>query len=52
MAAAVAGAGPVPVPAAEARDTIGVIEHALASAREGRVVRLAEGPAAAGPGAT
>ena len=52
MAAAVAGDGPVPVPAAEARDTIAVIEHALASARDGRVVRFAEGPGAAEPGAT
>jgi scyllo-inositol 2-dehydrogenase (NADP+) len=41
VAAAVAGEGPVPVPAAEARDTIAVIEHALASAGDGRVVRLA-----------
>jgi scyllo-inositol 2-dehydrogenase (NADP+) len=41
MAAAVAGDGPVPVPPAEARDTIAVIEHALASAGDGRVVRLA-----------
>jgi scyllo-inositol 2-dehydrogenase (NADP+) len=41
MAAAVAGEGPVPVAAAEARDTVAVIEHALASSREGRVVRFA-----------
>jgi len=41
MAAAVAGEGPVPVAAAEARDTIAVIEHALASSREGRVVEFA-----------
>jgi scyllo-inositol 2-dehydrogenase (NADP+) len=41
MAAAIAGQGPVPVPASEARDTVLVIEHALASAREGRVVELA-----------
>ena len=43
MAAAVAGQGPVPVPVAptEARDTVMVIEHALASARDGRVVRVA-----------
>jgi scyllo-inositol 2-dehydrogenase (NADP+) len=41
MAAAVAGEGPVPVTAAEARDTIMVIEHALASSRQGRVVRVA-----------
>ncbi|HEY6709815.1 MAG TPA: oxidoreductase [Actinomycetota bacterium] len=52
MAAAVAGDGPVPVPAAEARDTIAVIEHALASAREGRVVRFSEAPGATEPGAT
>ena len=48
MAAAVAGDGPVPVAASEARDTIMVIEHALQSSREGRVVRVAgapEGPA-------
>ena len=41
MAAAVAGEGPVPVAAAEARDTVAIIEHALASSREGRVVELA-----------
>jgi scyllo-inositol 2-dehydrogenase (NADP+) len=40
MAAAVAGEGPVPVTAAEARDTVMVIEHALASSRQGRVVRV------------
>ena len=40
MAAAVAGQGPVPVTAAEARDTVMVIEHALASSRQGRVVRV------------
>jgi scyllo-inositol 2-dehydrogenase (NADP+) len=40
MAAAIRGDGPVPVPAAEARDVIVVIELALASAREGRVVRV------------
>jgi scyllo-inositol 2-dehydrogenase (NADP+) len=40
MAAAIRGDGPVPVPAAEARDVIMVIELALASAREGRVVRV------------
>ncbi len=50
MAAAIAGDGPVPVPAAEARDTILVIEHALASAREGRVVEVAEGPGPAEAG--
>ena len=44
MAAAVAGEGPVPVPPAQARDTILVIELALASAREGRVVRVVQGP--------
>ena len=38
MAAAIRGQGPVPVPAAEAREVILVIELALASAREGRVV--------------
>ena len=41
MAAAIAGHGPVPVTAAEARDTVMVIEHALRSAREGRVVQVA-----------
>jgi scyllo-inositol 2-dehydrogenase (NADP+) len=41
MAAAIAGRGPVPVPPAEARATILVIEHALRSSREGRVVELA-----------
>jgi hypothetical protein len=46
MAAAVAGDGPVPVLAAETRDTIAVIEHALASASEGRVVRFTEAPGA------
>src|SRR5215211_6893677 len=44
MAAAVAGQGPVPVPAAEARDTVLVIERALASAHEGRVVKVAGAP--------
>jgi scyllo-inositol 2-dehydrogenase (NADP+) len=43
MAAAVAGEGPVPVAAAEARDTVAVIELALQSSRGGRVVQ--------GPGA-
>ena len=38
MAAAVRGEGPVPVPPEQARDTIRVIEHALQSSREGRVV--------------
>jgi scyllo-inositol 2-dehydrogenase (NADP+) len=41
MAAAIAGDGPVPVAPTEARDTVMVIEHALASARDGRVVRVA-----------
>ena len=41
MAAAVAGQGPVPVTAVEARDVVMVIEHALASSRQGRVVRVA-----------
>jgi scyllo-inositol 2-dehydrogenase (NADP+) len=40
MAAAIRGDGQVPVPAAEARDVITVIELALASAREGRVVAV------------
>jgi scyllo-inositol 2-dehydrogenase (NADP+) len=40
MAAAILGAGPVPVPAEEARDTIRVLECALRSSREGRTVRL------------
>jgi scyllo-inositol 2-dehydrogenase (NADP+) len=41
MAAAVAGEGPVPVAPADARAAVAVIEHALASAREGRVVEVA-----------
>ena len=41
MAAAVAGDGPVPVAPSEARDTVLVIEHALASAGDGRVLRVA-----------
>jgi predicted dehydrogenase len=41
MAAAVAGEGPVPVAPGEARDAVAVIEHALASSRDGRVVRFA-----------
>jgi scyllo-inositol 2-dehydrogenase (NADP+) len=45
MAAAIAGDGPVPVAASEARDTIMVIEHALQSSREGRVVRVDRPPA-------
>jgi scyllo-inositol 2-dehydrogenase (NADP+) len=40
MAAAVAGEGPVPVTAAEARDSVMLIELALRSSREGRVVRV------------
>ena len=40
MAAAVAGEGPVPVAPTEARATVAVIEHALASARDGRVVEV------------
>jgi scyllo-inositol 2-dehydrogenase (NADP+) len=47
MAAAVAGEGPVPVAPGDARATVAVIEHALASARDGRVVEVA-GPAPAG----
>ena len=38
MAAAVRGDGPVPVPPEQARDVIGVIECAMTSSREGRVV--------------
>ena len=41
MAAAIAGEGPVPVTPAEARDVVMVIEHALASSHQGRVVRIA-----------
>ena len=41
MAAALAGQGPVPVTAAEARDVIMVIEHSLERGRQGRVVRVA-----------
>ena len=40
MAAAVLGEGPVPATPAEARDTVEVIELALASAAEGRVIRV------------
>jgi len=47
MAAAVAGEGPVPVAPEDARATIAVIERALASAGEGRVVEV-EGAAPAG----
>jgi scyllo-inositol 2-dehydrogenase (NADP+) len=42
MAAAIAGEGPVPVTPAEARDTVLVIELALESAREGRMVQAAQ----------
>jgi scyllo-inositol 2-dehydrogenase (NADP+) len=38
MAAAVRDGGPVPVPAEQARDVIRVVECAMASSREGRVV--------------
>jgi scyllo-inositol 2-dehydrogenase (NADP+) len=41
MAAAVAGDGPVPVAPSEARATVLVIERALQSSREGRVVEMA-----------
>jgi scyllo-inositol 2-dehydrogenase (NADP+) len=41
MAAAVLDGDPVPVPAEEARDVIWMIECALASSREGRVVEVA-----------
>jgi scyllo-inositol 2-dehydrogenase (NADP+) len=40
MAAAVAGEGPVPVAPDDARATVAVIEHALASARDRRVVEI------------
>jgi len=40
MAAAIRGEGPVPVPAAQARDTIRMIECALLSSREGRAVAV------------
>jgi scyllo-inositol 2-dehydrogenase (NADP+) len=40
MAAAVAGEGPVPVAPQDARATVALIEHALASARDGRVVEV------------
>ena len=39
MAAAVAGEGPVPVAPTDARATVAVIEHALAGARDGRVIK-------------
>jgi scyllo-inositol 2-dehydrogenase (NADP+) len=45
MAAAVAGDGPVPVAPSEARATVLVIEHALQSSREGRVVEVDPAPA-------
>lgn len=38
---AVRGTGPVPVPAAQARDTVRVIEHAARSGRDGRTVPFA-----------
>ena len=41
MAAAVRGEGPVPVPAEQARDVIRVIEKAMESSRDGRVVPFA-----------
>jgi scyllo-inositol 2-dehydrogenase (NADP+) len=47
LAAAVAGEGPVPVTPEDARATVAVLEHALASAGDGRVVEVA-GPAPAG----
>jgi scyllo-inositol 2-dehydrogenase (NADP+) len=40
MAAAVGGEGPVPVAPEDARAVVAVIEHALASARDGRVVEV------------
>jgi scyllo-inositol 2-dehydrogenase (NADP+) len=40
MALAIRGEGEVPVRAEEARDTIRVLEAALASSRDGRVVSL------------
>jgi scyllo-inositol 2-dehydrogenase (NADP+) len=40
MAAAVAGEGPVPVDPTDARAVVAVLEHALASARDGRVVEV------------
>jgi scyllo-inositol 2-dehydrogenase (NADP+) len=40
VAAAVAGEGPVPVAPQDARATVAVIEHALTSTREGRVVEV------------
>jgi scyllo-inositol 2-dehydrogenase (NADP+) len=40
MAAAVDGEGPVPITPTDARATVAVLEHALASAREGRVIEV------------
>ena len=40
MAAAVAGEGPVPVAPTDARAVVVIIEHALTSARDGRVVEV------------
>jgi len=40
MARAILGQGPVPVPAQEARNTIWMIECALRSNREGRVITV------------
>jgi scyllo-inositol 2-dehydrogenase (NADP+) len=40
MAGAIRGEGPVPVAATDARDTVRVLEGALQSSREGRVVAL------------
>lgn len=40
MAAAVAGEGPVPVDPADARAVVAVLEQAVASARDGRVVEV------------
>jgi scyllo-inositol 2-dehydrogenase (NADP+) len=41
MATAILGQGPVPVPPEEARNTIWMIECALRSSREGRVIQVA-----------
>jgi scyllo-inositol 2-dehydrogenase (NADP+) len=41
MAAAVRGEGPVPVPPEQAREVVRVIECAMTSSREGRVVAFA-----------
>jgi scyllo-inositol 2-dehydrogenase (NADP+) len=40
MAAAIRGEGPVPVPPEQAADVVRVIEYALESSRDGRVVRF------------